>query len=225
MMKELKLRNDSEEIWVLEFTPEAAQEFRDRVMEESKENPNKPIVIYIDSYGGQVDALAKMVATMDEIPNPIVTCCMGKAMSCGAILLSHGDIRFCDPHSRIMVHKVSGAAVGDVEDIKNDSVEISRLNTYWLELLAINCNIKGGYDELNTLIKWQDGRERYMTAQDAVDFGIIDAIGLPKVMTINIYEVLNGPTKMPIKKRAALRAKMVAKISSINSTLYTCGLI
>lgn len=47
MMKELKLRNDSEEIWVLEFTPEAAQEFRDRVMEESKENPNKPIVIYI----------------------------------------------------------------------------------------------------------------------------------------------------------------------------------
>lgn len=74
MMKELKLRNDSEEIWVLEFTPEAAQEFRDRVMEESKENPNKPIVIYIDSYGGQVDALAKMVAKISSINSTLYTC-------------------------------------------------------------------------------------------------------------------------------------------------------
>lgn len=213
-----KNRNDSEEIWVLEFTPESAQEFRDRVMEEHKENPNKPIIVNIDSYGGSVDALAKMIATMDEVNNPIITCCMGKAMSCGAILLSHGDIRFCDPHSRVMVHKVSAIASGDADDVKNDAVEISRINEYWLGLLATNCNIKGGYDQLSTQIKEKDGRDRYMTAEEAVKFGIVDAVGIPKIATIVMYEVINGPTKMPIKKRAALRAKHVANNPLINKT-------
>ncbi len=95
----VKRISNTDEIWVIEFTAESAQEFREKLLEQSKDNPNRPIIVYIDSYGGQVDALAKMISTMDEIPNPIITACVGKAMSCGAILLSHGDIRFCDPHS------------------------------------------------------------------------------------------------------------------------------
>ena len=89
-----------DEIWVIEFNEESAQDFRTSILKKSKENSHAPIIIYIDSYGGYVDSLAKMIATMDEIPNPKVTVCMGKAMSCGAILLSHGDLRFCDQHSR-----------------------------------------------------------------------------------------------------------------------------
>lgn len=195
----------SEEIWVLEFTQESAQEFRDRLIEESQENPNKPIIVYIDSYGGSVDALAKMIATIDEISNPIITACMGKAMSCGAILLSHGDVRFCDPHSRIMVHKVSASTSGDSEDITNDATEIARLNHYWLSFLADNCNVKGGYNELETQLKSRDGRDRYMTAQDAVAFGIVDIVGYPKINGVAVYEVISAPEKISLKQRAKLR--------------------
>jgi len=206
MTKKPEMRSDSDEIWVLDFTPETAQEFRDKLFAQSAENPSKPIIIYIDSYGGQVDALAKMVATLDEVSNPIVTACIGKAMSCGAILLSHGDLRFCDIHSRIMIHKVSGATGGDAEDIQNDATEITRLNKYWLEFLAVNCNIKGGYHELERHIKSKDGRDRYMTADEAKKLGIIDSIGIPKISSTIIHEVVHAPTKMPIKKRAAVRA-------------------
>ena len=55
-----------------------------------------------------MDCLASMIETMDEVPNPIITVAHGMAMSCGAVLLSHGDIRFVGKNSRIMVHEVSG---------------------------------------------------------------------------------------------------------------------
>lgn len=204
--------NNSDEIWVLDFTPESAQEFRDRLLAESHENPNRPILVYIDSYGGQVDALAKMIATIDEISNPVITCCMGKAMSCGAILLSHGDVRFADPHSRIMVHKVSGGVVGDSEDIANDAAEITRMNKYWLGFLAENCNIKGGYAELESKLKSKDGRDRYMTAQEAIDFGIIDVVGHPKIVVQAVYEVLTVPEKISLKQRAAMRSEYAKEL-------------
>lgn len=206
--------SDSDEIWVLDFTPESAQEFRDKLMAESQDNPNRPIIVYIDSYGGQVDALAKMISTIDEISNPIITCCMGKAMSCGAILLSHGDIRFADKHSRIMVHKVSGGAFGDSEDIANDAAEITRMNKYWLGFLAENCNIKGGYAELETKLKSKDGRDRYITAPEAIEFGLVDVVGHPKIVVAAMYEVVTAPEKISLKQRAALRAEYSKELRS-----------
>lgn len=209
-MEEVKIKHPKsagDEIWVTDFTQDSAQELRDRLTEESEENETKPIIVYIDSYGGQVDILAKMIATFDEIPNPIITACMGKAMSCGAILLSHGDIRFCDPHARIMVHRVSAATWGDTDDMKNDVAEIERLNRYWLGFLAVNSNMAGGYDELESLMKSKDGRDRYLTAEEAQEMGVIDVVGRPKIAQATIYEVVNGPDKMPIQKRAKLRAE------------------
>lgn len=185
------------EIWVNDFKEESAQKFRNSVLKASKADPSRPIVIYIDSFGGQVDALAKMIATMDEIPNTTITVAMGKAMSCGAILLSHGDIRFCDSHSRIMVHEVSSGTFGDVNDMKADVKETARLNEQFLGLLAKNCGLKGGYSELRKMIKEQDGRDRYFTAEQAKEFGLIDIIGLPKVTPALVYEV----TAIPPRKK------------------------
>jgi ATP-dependent Clp protease protease subunit len=179
----------SSEIWVNEFKEVEAQKFRVAVLKASKADPIRPIVIYIDSYGGQVDALAKMIATLDEIPNTVITVAMGKAMSCGAVLLSHGDIRFCDTHSRVMVHEVSSGTFGDVHDMKADVKETARLNEYFLGLLAKNCGIKGGYSKLRQIIKEQDGRDRYFDAAAAKEFGIVDIVGLPKVSASFNYEV------------------------------------
>ncbi len=198
----------NDEIWVTRFDESSAQRFRDKVMAKARESDKEPIVIHIDSYGGEVDALAKMIETLDEVPNPIMTICMGKAMSCGAILLSHGDIRFIGRHSRTMVHEVSSWTAGDVHDMKSDANETTRLNQYFLGLLAKNCNIKGGYEGLRKIIKTRDGRDIYMNANETVKFGLADKVGIPKIINLTFNEAIVLPQKSrglkqppPLKKK------------------------
>jgi|GEM_PF-1854207 len=196
--------SNKDEIWVNKFDEESAQEFREDLLDAAKGDPQRPIVIYIDSYGGLLDSLAKMLATMDEISNPLITVCMGKAMSCGAVLLSHGDIRFCDKYSRVMIHEASGGAGGDVHDVHADAEELKRVNTKFLGLLADNCGIKGGYQGLREMIKNQDGRDCYLDADAAVKFGIVDVVGLPKVD----QQTVNSVTMLPEKKRVRKFSKI-----------------
>lgn len=190
----------SHEIWVTKFDQEHAQKFRKQVLNASKSDPNKPIIVYIDSYGGYVDSLAKMIETIDEVPNPIITACMGCAMSCGAMLLSHGDVRFLGPNSRVMVHEVSSGTIGNVQDMKEDVKETVRLNEHFMGMLAKNCGFKN-YDEFRAVIKEQDGRDRYLVGKDALDFGIVDALGLPKITARVIYEISKQPMKTPSSNR------------------------
>lgn len=195
---------DSDEIVVNEFTEESAQDFRDKLILASKIDPREPIIVHIDSYGGSVDALAKMIETIDEVPNPIITVVIGKAMSCAAILLSHGDMRFCGKHSRIMVHEVSGGTGGDVHDVNADAIEMKRLNKHFMHLLAKNCNIKGGYDALRKMIKDQDGRDKYMNAEESKQFGIVDGIGMPRVTKALMYQIdlVPAKTKLRVESKA-----------------------
>jgi ATP-dependent Clp protease protease subunit len=204
-----------DEIVVNDFDEDSAQAFREDVLAASAGDPLKPIIIYIDSYGGQVDALSKMLETMDEVPNPIITVCIGKAMSCGAILLSHGDIRFIGKHARVMIHEVSGGAIGDVHDIHASVAEIKRLNKYFIGLLAKNCGIKGGYDVLRKTIKEQDGRDSHMDAPAAVKFGIADFIGMPKVNRMKIYQVQITAPKQKITKSEPAAKKKTTKSRTV----------
>lgn len=212
MEEEIIMMKSEKEIWVTKFDEEHAQKFRQAVMDVAKVDPSRPIVIYIDSYGGYVDALAKMIETLDEIPNPIVTACMGKAMSCGAILLSHGDVRFLGKHSRVMVHEVSSGTIGNVQDMKDDVKETVRLNEHFMGLLAKNCGF-ANYEEFRSVIKEQDGRERYLVGEGALKFGIVDAIGLPKVSARSLYEITKSPARSPL----ATRNKQTLKVSKTRS--------
>ncbi len=203
----------SDEVWVNEFTENSAQKFREDMMRRAKINPNAPIIIYIDSYGGLVDSLAKMIETMDEVPNPKVTVCMGKTMSCGAVLLSHGDVRYCGKHSRIMIHEIFTGTHGDVHDVHADSIESKRLNKHFMGLLAKNSGLKG-YNELRKMIKKRDGRDMYLTAEAAIKFGIIDYIGTPSVTTITLHDVsvLQARSrKSPLKKTTKKTKKRARK--------------
>jgi len=220
MEEEIMIIPKSQEIWVTKFDEEHAQKFRSAVMDQAKSDPTKPIVIYIDSYGGYVDALAKMIETLDEVPNPIVTACMGKAMSCGAMLLSHGDVRFLGRHSRVMVHEVSSGTFGNVQDMKDDVKETIRLNEYFMGLLAKNCGFKN-YEELRAVIKEQDGRERYLFGDDAIKFGIVDAIGTPSIGSRVMYEVTKKPVKAPFatrNKQTIAGVKSTGKKKSVKRT-------
>ena len=207
---EKDIKEIPEEIWVLEFDSESAQKFREEIQAHAKGDPNKPVVVYIDSYGGQVDALAKMIETMDEVHNPIITVCLGKAMSCGAVLLSHGDIRFCGPHSRIMIHEVSSVTSGVVHDMAVDTHETERLNEWFLGLLARNCGYKG-YPALRKIMKSKDGRDVFLNADDALKFGIIDVIGLPQVGAAKVFSVIKPPSKERVKYKVSSRNRRSPK--------------
>jgi len=171
-------KHDSDEIWVTDFTQESSLEFREKVLAKAKLSPTEPIVIRINSYGGFVDALALMLSTMDEVPNRFVTVAQGCAISCGAILLSHGDLRFCDRFSRVMIHNISTGSWGDAYALKSDSDEALRLNRRFIGLLAQNCGTT--YDKIQHSIKDAVGsKEIWLNAEDALKFGIVDKVGVP----------------------------------------------
>lgn len=184
----------SGEIWVLDFTPRSAAVFREEVLRKSRLNPESPIVVNIDSYGGNVDALAKMVETIENVPNPIITCCMGKAMSAGAILLSCGDMRYIGKHSRVMIHQVSGGTMGNPDDMLNDAEEIYRMGKHFIGLLAQN-SIFGTYTKLAKFLKDLDGSDLYLDAEAAVEYGIVDEIGIPLVHGQMLFQVVLTPEK------------------------------
>jgi ATP-dependent Clp protease protease subunit len=141
-----------------------------------------------------------MIETLDNVPNTVITVAVGKAMSCGAILLSHGDVRFCGPNSRIMIHEISSGTIGDVHDMKADTQEVQRLNTHFMGLLARNCGFKN-YDEIRKLIKAQDGRDRYLNANEAIEFGIVDVVGMPHVTSQIMYEINVLPSKPSLTRK------------------------
>lgn len=203
----------SSEIWVGEFTDKSAQEFREQILERADPEGKMVIPIYIDSYGGNADSLAKMIDTMDEVPNRFITVCMGKAMSCGAILLSHGDLRFCSKLSRIMVHNVSTVSWGDAYSLKAGSDEAMRLNKIFIGLLAKNCGMT--YEQLQNHIKTAtDSKEIWMSPEDAVKFGIVDRIGVPELIPIIQWACETVPPKqrMPHEKPQQPKKKAPAKI-------------
>jgi ATP-dependent Clp protease protease subunit len=185
---------NTKEIWVNQFTEKDAQRFRDRVLRIASQDPSILIPVYIDSWGGHVDSLAKMIETMDEVDNRFVTVAMGKAASCGAILLSHGDIRFCGRLTRVMIHNVSSTSWGDAYDLQSHSAEVMRLNKAFMTLLAENCGKT--YDQLQEQIKNStNSKEIWMTASDAYDFGIVDAVGLPSLKPRLMWEYNIIPPK------------------------------
>jgi len=179
-----------DEIWIKGvIDDEVAFKFREQMIKKVREipYPNHPLVVYVNSPGGCADAMASIIETMDEIQNPIYTVCAGKAMSAAAIILSHGDVRFCGQHSRIMIHEVSAGTIGNVQDMKNDTKEIDRLNKHFMTLLARNCNLKGGYKALYKILQDNGGREFYLDAEAARKFGIVDEIGTPNVEAAFVF--------------------------------------
>ena len=205
--EESKFEPSSGEIWVNAFTEASARQFREQVLAAAHEDANKPIVIYIDSYGGFVDSLAVMLDTMDEVQNPFVTVAYGKACSCGAILLSHGDYRYVGKYARVMIHEVSAGSWGNVKNLKNDVNEIIRLNKLMMERLAKNCGLKG-YDELKAKFKDNDADEIWMSAEESVKFGIVDYIGSVVLIPQVAWSCCTPPDKVRHKAPKDKPAKL-----------------
>lgn len=180
------------EVWVSDFSASTAKEFSSKLFAIAAKSTSMPIIVYINSSGGEVYNLNTMIAAIDSIPNQVITVAMGAAFSSAAVLLSHGDIRFVSKHGRVMVHEVQGGAIGHMEDIQSANDEMHEVNNHFLGLLAENCNIKGGAEAIKKKIKVGTGRELFLNAEQALKFGIADHIGVPRIeMSTDIRVVCN----------------------------------
>lgn len=166
-------------IVVTDIDTKSAHKFRKKLLTLALCFPNEPIYIYIDTYGGDVEALGVMVAALQEVDNKIVTIALGKCYSAGAILLSYGDDRFCDTNALVMVHRLqlSNMPDGDVESVDRTVNEVKLMNKIWLKNLANNC--RKTLKRVESDIVKHKG-EILLTAEDALKYGIVDETGIPE---------------------------------------------
>lgn len=136
------------------------------------ENPEKDISMYINSPGGSVTAGLAIYDTMQYVKCDTQTICMGQAASMGAILLAGGTAgkRFALPSSRVMIHQPWGGAQGQESDIAIQAKEIIRLKKISIEYFA--ANTKKPKEKVAADME----RDFYMSAQEALEYGIIDHI-------------------------------------------------
>ncbi|KAF5356302.1 hypothetical protein D9756_004274 [Leucocoprinus leucothites] len=143
------------------------------------EDSSKPIHLYINSPGGSVTAGLAIYDTMQYVSSPIHTYSIGLAASMGSLLLAAGEKgkRHCLPNASIMIHQPSGGASGQASDIAIHAKEILRIRQVLTSIYQKHC-AKPAETEAEGLARFEKALERdyYMTAQEAMDFGIVDGI-------------------------------------------------
>jgi ATP-dependent Clp protease, protease subunit len=137
------------------------------------EDSSKPIYLYINSPGGSVTAGMAIYDTMQHIKSEVVTICVGLAASMGAFLLSAGTKgkRMALPHSRIMIHQpLGGVGRRQATDIQIEATEILRVRKLLNDILADRTGKSIEQIEKDT------DRDYFMSAQEAVEYGLIDRV-------------------------------------------------
>ena len=136
------------------------------------ENPEKDIMLYINSPGGVITAGMAIYDTMQLIKADVQTICIGEAASMGAFLLCSGTKgkRMALPSARIMIHQPLGGAQGQATDIELEAKEILRMKKMLTEIIASN----SGQDVEKVVADCE--RDHYLSAQEAMEYGLIDRV-------------------------------------------------
>jgi ATP-dependent Clp protease protease subunit len=136
------------------------------------EDPDKDVVMYINSPGGEITGLFAIYDTMQYIKCDVQTICIGQAASAAAVLLAAGTKgkRFALPHTRVLIHQPHGGASGQAVDIEIQAKEIIRMRELLDEMLAYHTG-----QPLERVGKDTD-RDFIMSAQEAKEYGIVDEV-------------------------------------------------
>ena len=155
-----------------EFTSELANVVVGQLLFLEADDPEKDVLIYLNSPGGSVSACLAIYDTMKYIKCDVSTICIGAASSAAAFILAAGakGKRFALPHARIMLHQVSAGASGHIEDMKIQYTEAEYANNLMLEELSKITGYK-----ISKLKKDMD-RDKFMSAEEALKYGIIDEV-------------------------------------------------
>ena len=136
------------------------------------EDPDKDINFYINSPGGSITAGMAIYDTMQYIKPDVSTICVGMAASMGAFLLSSGakGKRFALPNSEIMIHQPLGGTQGQATDIEIHAKRIIRMKDHLNEILSENTG------KPLDIIRQDTERDNFMSAKEAMDYGLIDKV-------------------------------------------------
>jgi ATP-dependent Clp protease protease subunit len=136
------------------------------------ENPEKDVYMYINSPGGVVTSGLSIYDTMQYIRPDVCTLCMGQAASMGSLLLTAGTPgkRFILPNARVMIHQPSGGFQGQATDIEIHAREILELKARLNKMYVKHTGQK------LAMIEKSMERDNFMSAEDAVKFGLVDKI-------------------------------------------------
>jgi ATP-dependent Clp protease protease subunit len=133
---------------------------------------NSEISLYINSPGGSVDDTMAIYDTIRFVRSPVATYCIGRAQSGGAIILAAGTkgSRFALPHAKIMLHQPWGGVTGQAADIKIQAEEILKAKKMINDILSQHTG------QPVDKIAAETERDRYMTAEEALKYGLIDEV-------------------------------------------------
>ncbi|MCP4228987.1 MAG: ATP-dependent Clp protease proteolytic subunit [bacterium] len=137
-----------------------------------KEDPDKGVTLYINSPGGSVSAGLAIYDTMQFVKGDVSTYCLGMSASIAALLLTAGTKgkRFALPHSSMLLHQVMGGVQGQASDVDIHAKEILRIKDLLNEIL-----VKHTGQDMKTIERDTD-RDFYLTADEAVKYGLIDEV-------------------------------------------------
>ena len=180
LLKEYELRKTPIIATVNKFDEKSAKEFQQQIAQ-AHNTGQKVIPVVIDSYGGQVYSLMSMISAIKNSELPVATIVEGKAMSCGAILVSFGEqgLRFMDQDATLMIHDVSSMGWGKVEEIKASAEETDRLNEIVYTMMARNCGKKDDY--FLKIVHKKGHADWFLDAEEAKKHGMANQIRVPKL--------------------------------------------
>lgn len=141
--------------------------------------PEKPITMYINSPGGEISSGLAIYDTMSYIQSPVSTVCVGAAASMAAILLLGGEAgkRYALQHSSIMVHQPLGGTKGQASDIIIYATQIQRIREQVNQIVRLHLNGALGSEKYDIqAVNEMMERDKYLTADEAKQAGIIDEI-------------------------------------------------
>ncbi|KAF1729987.1 ATP-dependent Clp protease proteolytic subunit [Beauveria bassiana] len=143
------------------------------------DTPDKPITMYINSPGGSVTSGMAIYDTMTYIKSPVSTVCVGGAASMAAVLLAGGEAgkRYALPHSSIMIHQPLGGTRGQASDIMIYANQIQKIREQSNKIMRYHLNKAKGdnkytLEEVNEMME----RDKYLSAEEALELGVIDEI-------------------------------------------------
>ena len=138
------------------------------------DDPEKDINLYVNSPGGEMSAMMAIYDAMQHVRPDIATTCVGLAASAGAVILAGGapEKRAALPHSRVLIHQpvITGQLQGQASDIEIHAREVIRMKQQMLDILAMHTGQSREQIELDT------DRDRWMTAEEAVGYGLVDRV-------------------------------------------------
>jgi ATP-dependent Clp protease protease subunit len=172
-------------IFVTSFNDAAVADFLKEMVIMQLDPKYQVIPVVISSYGGYLHALLAMIDLIQASPKPVATIAVGKAMSCGAVLLAAGTkgLRFAAPNTDIMIHEVSSGDHGKTSELQTSTKQTTKLNNFMFEFLT-KCSNRKEKDYFKKMIKKNGNVDWHLTAEEFKRLGLIDQVCVPNLVTL-----------------------------------------